>query len=102
MPTENEQTEELMDRAARGDDGARQALLQRYRDRLRRMMTGRLDARLRARMDPSDVVQEALLEAARRLPDYLRERPVSFYPWLRRLVWEHLVKFHQNRLVTLR
>src|SRR5436305_5469637 len=100
MPTENEQTEELMDRAARGDDEARQALLQRYRDRLRRMVAVRLDARLRARLDPSDVVQEALLEAARRLPDYLRERPVSFYPWLRRLAWEHLVKLHQKHLAT--
>jgi RNA polymerase sigma-70 factor (ECF subfamily) len=100
MPTENEQTEELMNWAARGDDGARQSLLQRYRDRLRRMVAVRLDARLQARLDPSDVVQEALLEAARRLPDYLRERPVAFYPWLRRLAWEHLVKLHQKHLLT--
>jgi len=98
MPAEKEQTEELMSRAARGDDGARQALLQRYRDRLRRMVAVRLDARLVARLDPSDVVQEALLEAARRLPDYLRERPVAFYPWLRRLAWEHLVKLHQRHI----
>ena len=100
MRPENEETEELMDRASRGDDEARQGLLQRYRDRLRRMVAVRLDARLRARLDPSDVVQEALLEAARRLPDYLRERPVAFYPWLRRLAWEHLVKLHQKHLAT--
>jgi RNA polymerase sigma-70 factor (ECF subfamily) len=98
MQPENEETEEPMDRAARGDDGARQALLQRCRDRLRRMVAVRLDPRLAARLDPSDVVQEALLEAARRLPDYLRERPVAFYPWLRRLAWEHLVKLHQKHL----
>src|SRR5262249_55578651 len=63
---------------------------------LRRMVAVRLDPRVAARLDPSDVVQEALLEAARKLPDYLRERPVPFYPWLRRLAWERLPKLHQR------
>jgi RNA polymerase sigma-70 factor (ECF subfamily) len=92
--------EDLMARASRGDGAAQQQLLVRYRDRLRRMVAARLDHRIAARVDPSDVVQEALLEATQRLPNYLRLRPVPFYPWLRRLAWEHLVKLHQCHLAT--
>src|SRR4051812_46191638 len=84
-------TEELLDRAGQGDGEARQRLLARHRHRLRQMITVRLDRRLAARIDPSDIVQEALADAARGLDDYLRDRPVPFYPWLRRLAWERLV-----------
>src|SRR5438876_1331918 len=96
MLPENEPTEVLLNWAARGNDGARQALLARYRDRLRRMVAVRLDPRLAARVDPSDVVQEALLDAAGKLSGYLRTQPLPFYPWLRRLAWEHLVKLHER------
>jgi RNA polymerase sigma-70 factor (ECF subfamily) len=44
------------------------------------------------------VVQEALAEAARKLPDYLREQPLPFYPWLRRIAWQQLVKAHRRHL----
>jgi RNA polymerase sigma-70 factor (ECF subfamily) len=91
-------SEELIVRARRGESGARQQLLARHRDRLRRMVAVRLDRRLAARLDPSDVVQEALLDAAQRLSDYLEHRPVPFYPWLRRLAWEHLLKLHQKHI----
>src|SRR5262249_55179628 len=72
--------------------------LARHYDRLRRMVALRLDRRLAARLDPSDVVQEALAEAARLLPDYLRERPLPFYPWLRQLAGERLAKLHRRHL----
>jgi len=91
-------TEELIARARRGDGGARQQLLMRHRDRLCRMVAVRLDRRLAARFDPSDVVQEALLDADQRLSDYLEQRPLPFYPWLRRLAWEHLLKLKQRHL----
>jgi RNA polymerase sigma-70 factor (ECF subfamily) len=57
-----------------------------------------LDPRLSARIDPSDVVQEALAEAYTRLPRYLQERPVSFYPWLRQIAWQRLVKLHRAHI----
>jgi RNA polymerase sigma-70 factor (ECF subfamily) len=98
MNGEPADTDELLRRAAQGQADAAQQLLTRHRDRLRRMVAVRLDPRLAARLDPSDVVQEALLEASRKLPEYLRERPVAFYPWLRRLAWEHLLKLHQRHL----
>jgi RNA polymerase sigma-70 factor (ECF subfamily) len=88
-------TSELLARAA-ADPDARQALLARHRDRLRRMVDVHLDRRVARRADPSDVVQEALADAAARLSDYLRDRPLPFYPWLRRLAWERLVKLHRR------
>jgi RNA polymerase sigma-70 factor (ECF subfamily) len=62
------------------------------------MVAIHLDRRLAARLDPSDVVQEALMDAGQELSDYLRERPLPFYPWLRRFAWEHLVKLRQRHL----
>jgi RNA polymerase sigma-70 factor (ECF subfamily) len=89
-------TDLLLERAAAGDGRARQQLLDRHRKRLRRMVALRLDRRLAARVDPSDVVQEALADAAGKLDGYLRHRPLPFYPWLRRLVWERLVKLRRR------
>jgi len=93
-------TEELVERAAHGDAGARQGLLARHQARLRQMVAVRLDRRVAARVDPSDVVQEALADAARKLSAYLHDRPLPFYPWLRRLAWERLVKVHRRHLRT--
>jgi RNA polymerase sigma-70 factor (ECF subfamily) len=98
MAADQADTEELLDRAGRGDDEARQRLLTRHRDRLRQMITVRLDRRLAARLDPSDIVQEALADAAGGLDDYLRDRPVPFYPWLRRFAWERLVELNRRHL----
>jgi RNA polymerase sigma-70 factor (ECF subfamily) len=89
-------TEQLLDRAASGDRSAREELLERHRQRLKRMVAVRLDRRLAARLDPSDVVQETLADAARRLDDYLRERPMPYYPWLRRLAWDRIDKAHRR------
>src|SRR5215468_11299914 len=95
-------TEELVEQARDGDGGARQKLLTRHRQRLCAMVAARLDRRLAARLDPSDIVQEALAEAARKLDDYLRDRPLPFYPWLRQLAWDRLVKEHGAHLARAR
>jgi len=92
MPAAGPDTEVLLARAGAGDAAARQQLLEQHRDRLRRLVAVRLDRRLAARVDASDVVQEALADAARKLDGYLRDRPLPFYPWLRQLAWERLVK----------
>src|SRR3954468_14879787 len=98
MPSNDPDTDDLLDSAARGDQAAREELLARFRTRLRQMIAVRLDRRLAPRLDPSDVVQEALAEAARRLPDYLRERPLPFYPWLRQLALERLIDLHRHHV----
>lgn len=99
MPaTHDPDTEELLRGAAAGDPAAREALLLRYRPRLRQMVALRLDARVAGRVDPSDVVQETLMEAHRRLEEYLEERPVAFYPWLRAIAWDLLVGLHRRHV----
>src|SRR5262245_13664819 len=91
-------TDALLAQAAQGQPDARGALLERHRDRLTRMVACRLDRRLAARIDPSDVVQEVLAEAGRKLQRYLSERPLPFYPWLRQLAWEHLAVLHRRHV----
>jgi RNA polymerase sigma-70 factor (ECF subfamily) len=91
-------TDELLRLVSLGDSNARSQLFERHRDRLQRMVAVRLDHRLAARLDASDVVQEALAEASQKLTDYVRERPVAFYPWLRRLAWENLVRLSEHHL----
>jgi len=91
-------TEELLRLAGNGDDGAIRRLFQRHRGRLRRMVASRLDRRLAARVDPSDVLQEALVEASGTLAGFVRDRPVPFYSWLRRLTLLHLSWSHRFHL----
>jgi RNA polymerase sigma-70 factor (ECF subfamily) len=91
-------TEQLLARAAQGDQAALGQVLERHRPRLRHMIALRLDRRLQARLDPSDVLQETLAEAARRLADYARLRPLPFYPWLRQIAWERLVQLHRRHV----
>ncbi|HEY7309959.1 MAG TPA: sigma-70 family RNA polymerase sigma factor [Gemmataceae bacterium] len=92
-------TDELLARTAHGDRAARDQLITRHRTRLRKMVAYHLDRRLRARVDPSDVVQEVLAEASRKLPDYLRQRPLPFYPWLRQMAETHLIDLRRRHLV---
>jgi len=96
MPPTEPDTDALLDRAQSGDATARQRLLVRHRWRLRRMVAIRLDPGLAARVDASDIVQEALADAARKLDAYLARRPLPFFPWLRRLAGERLAKAHRR------
>jgi RNA polymerase sigma-70 factor (ECF subfamily) len=91
-------SEELLQRVLEGNPAARGLLLDRHRRRLRQMIALRLDPRLWARVDPSDVLQETLAEADQKLADYARRRPLPFYPWLRRLAWERLVQVHRRHV----
>lgn len=91
-------TEHLLDRAARGDHAAVDQLLNRHRRRLKAMIAARIDPRIGARVDPSDVVQDVLIQAAQRFPQYLADRPVAFYPWIRQMAWERLIDLHRRHL----
>lgn len=97
-----EDSDALLQSAAEGDTLAVSRLLNRHRARLKRMVVVRLDDRLAARVDPSDVVQETLIEAARVLPNYARERPLPFYPWLRHLALQRLAQLRRKHLETAR
>jgi RNA polymerase sigma-70 factor (ECF subfamily) len=95
---DSEGTCQKLERAAAGDPAAFDELFARQRDFLRVVVQLRMDARLRARVDPSDVVQEAQLDAFRRLRDFLDRRPMPFRLWLRRTVRERLLKVQRRHL----
>jgi RNA polymerase sigma-70 factor (ECF subfamily) len=92
------ETDRLLRRASQGDRPGWGALLQRHRARLRRMVTLRLDQRLQGRIDASDVIQEAYLEASTRLEDYLRRPTMPFFLWLRFLTQQKLLELHRHHL----
>src|SRR4051794_38691030 len=91
-------TEQLLERIGRGDPAARQQLLVRHRDRLRRMVALRLDRRLAARVHPPHILPEAPAPAKQQLSDYLRRRPLPFYPWLRQFAWERVAKDYERHV----
>ena len=92
------ETDQLLRRLAKGDHRDWGALLERHRQRLRRMIALRLDQRLQGRIDASDVIQEAYLEASTRLEDYLRRPTMPFYLWLRFLTGQKLLELHRHHL----
>ncbi len=102
MTTSPSDTEELLRALGDGDAAAGERLLVRHRARLRQMVAVYLDRRLAARVDPSDVVQDALVDAARGLAVYLRDRPLPFYPWLRQFAWQRLLQLHRHHIRTRR
>jgi RNA polymerase sigma-70 factor, ECF subfamily len=73
-------------------------LFSQYRPRLERMVGFRLDQRLYGRIDPSDVLQEAYIEVARRIDDYLASPDVSFFVWVRQITWQTLLTNHRRHL----
>jgi RNA polymerase sigma-70 factor (ECF subfamily) len=91
---------DLIQRARSGDREALNALFARHRDRLRRMVEMRLDTRLQARLDASDVVQEAFVEVAERLEEYLRDPKLPLFLWFRLVVGERLLRLHRHHLGT--
>src|ERR671935_1578851 len=91
---------DLIERTRSGDREALGALLARHRDRLHRMVETRLDPRLQARLDASDVVQDAYVEVVERLEEYLRDPKLPLFLWLRLVVGERLMKLHRHHLGT--
>jgi RNA polymerase sigma-70 factor (ECF subfamily) len=99
MKPPEQEVEELLARASRGDAAAQNELFQMYRQRLKRMIALRMDQRLHARFDPSDVVQDALVEANLQLLEYCQERPLPFYPWLRQIAFSRLLDLHRQHIL---
>ncbi len=88
----------LIRQAADGDDHAMSTLFSGQREHLLRMVSLRMDRRLRGRIDPSDVIQEAFLVAARELPAYAANPAISFYAWLRWITGQRLIDQHRRHL----
>ena len=101
MTSGSEPASETLRRAAGGDSAALAEAFSRHRPRRRRMVQLRLDRRLQGRVDPSDVLQEAYLEVARSLADYLKDPQIPFYLWVRFVTGRKLQALHRHHLGTL-
>jgi RNA polymerase sigma-70 factor (ECF subfamily) len=100
MANDSADTGHLLELARAGDPVALTEIFARYRDRLRRMVELRLDRRLQARIDASDVVQDAYLQVAQRLDAYLQDPKLPLFLWLRLVVGERLITLHRHHLGT--
>jgi RNA polymerase sigma-70 factor (ECF subfamily) len=97
-PGNDDEIHNLVQRAAAGDEIAWNQLIANHRARLRRMVAFRLDRRLQGRVDASDVIQESLIDASRRLPEYVQNPVMPFFLWLRFLTSQRLVEQHRKHL----
>lgn len=90
--------ERLLENADCGDPHALGELLQRSRDRLLQIVSFRMDNRLKARVDSADVVQDAFVEATRRVAERRRDERIPFFLWLRLLTLQSLAELHRKHL----
>jgi RNA polymerase sigma-70 factor (ECF subfamily) len=100
MTGDSSATAHLLQQAAAGDAASWRVLVGRVGERLRRMVAFRLHERLHGRIDASDVVQEAYLEAWQHLADYLRQPAMPFFLWLRGIAANKLRELHRRHLGT--
>jgi RNA polymerase sigma-70 factor (ECF subfamily) len=98
MNGDPDRLDDLIQRAARGEDEALVELFNCYRGRLRQMVRLRLDRRLQGRVDPSDVLQDAYIDMAQKLPEYAGKEAIPFFVWLRMVVGERLLRVHRQHL----
>jgi RNA polymerase sigma-70 factor (ECF subfamily) len=98
MTTDPGEVRNLVRQAAAGDPASWEALVKRYRARLRRLVAFRLDPRLQGRVDASDVVQDVCLEAWEHLGSYVSQADTPFFLWLRAVAVHTLLDLHRHHL----
>jgi RNA polymerase sigma-70 factor (ECF subfamily) len=98
-PVDPQPTLELLDRVRLGDAAAVNGLLERHRAAIRGMIDRRMDRLVQRRVDASDIVQDVLLEANRRLGDYLANPTMPFQLWLRHMARDRLIDAHRRHRV---
>jgi len=97
-----DETIALLGGAEQGDRNAVDRLLDRHRDSLHRMVQCRLNPGVARRVDASDVVQDALLTASRRLAEYLQNPSMPFHAWLRQLTRDRIADVYRRELADKR
>lgn len=102
MWPQTQDTEQLLVNIREGDQGAVNRLFDRHREAVRRMIDMRIDPVLERRVDASDIVQEVLIEANRRLNDYLAGPMMPFHLWLRQIGMDRLIDAHRRHRVAAR
>lgn len=99
---QSDRTLQLLAEAGQGDADARNELMQRHRESLLRMVRMRLDRKLATRVDASDIVQDVLIEADRRLDDFIRQEAMPFHLWLRQMAKDRVIDMHRRHRAAAR
>jgi RNA polymerase sigma-70 factor (ECF subfamily) len=99
---DSQETLALLRQIRAGDRQAFEQLFARHQAYLHRLVELRLHPRLRPRLDASDVVQEAHLEALNRLSAYLEHPALPFRLWLRQIAFDRALKARRYHLGTAR
>ena len=94
-----DQTLLLLERVRQGDSDAVNGLLDRHRAAIRRLIDHRMDKLIQRRVDASDIVQDVLVEANRRLGEYLQNPTMPFRLWLRHMARDRLIDAHRRHRV---
>src|SRR5690349_374387 len=100
MSNQAPEIQDLIRRAAQGEEEASRELFSRHRDRLKRMVHLRLSRRLQGQVGDSDVLQEAFVDVSRGLAEYAANPELPFYLWLRHRVGLKLTEVHRRHLGT--
>lgn len=100
MWPDTDTTHSLLARIREGDSDALNPLLDHHRGALRKMVQQRLDPALRRRLDASDILQDVLLEASRRISEYLANGDMPFHLWLRYLARDRIIDMHRRHRVS--
>ena len=94
--------DQFLERLRQGDRQAFEELFAQYRPELLRFIEIRLEGGMRGRVDVSDVVQEAQLDAFKRLEDFLEREPMPLRIWLYKTAYESLIKVRRRHHAALR
>ncbi len=96
MSSHNEtESEELRTRACRGDRNAANDLLERYRERLLRMVSVWLEQIPEPRADPNELVRRTMDTALERVSSESMVGAQTLTVWLRGLAWEQFCQLRQ-------
>lgn len=98
MLANHDSPEQLLTSAQAGDEHRLGELLQLYRNYLTVLATTQLDARLRQRVSPSDLVQETMLSAYRDFSQFRGNSEPELLSWLRRILINSLYHAYETHM----
>lgn len=92
--------DEVLQRLSDQGENAVAELFSMHRERLLKLVTFRLDARLKGRVDPDDILQEAYLDAAQRIEHFTSNPVTTIFVWFRLIVMQTMTNVHRRHLGT--
>src|SRR5215472_14989414 len=96
--TEHHDAEHLLSEARKGRGESLGALLELYRNYLYLLARTQIDLHLRARCNPSDLVQETFLQACRRFDQFRGCTEKEWLGWLRRILLREVAGLVERQL----